>query len=150
MVLRREQISNPAGEKRKIGELFDDESELLAWIESHHMDRSAQYLRCGRSFSHLTDTKLLKCWEKSLKALASDPFSKNIRNTESDIRIEIEQRGLELPFGSVEGSIAVLSEKLMEHFDQELLHHPQEFQDAVEAAGSEFEAFRRRKNRVQH
>jgi hypothetical protein len=140
----------PEEKQRSTSKHIDDEKDLLDWIDSDPMERVAEYLRCGRLYAHLANMDLAERWKASIEALAADVFSKQTRRTESQLRIEIEQRGLEVPYDTAEGSLEILSSKLMDHFDELLLEHPDEFENAIETASRRFAEFKRGQRQSGH
>lgn len=77
------------------------DSDIQAWTRSCEMDRTAEYVRRGRAHAPLTDNQLLSHWKSAFAEFAMDLGNVMKAAAESDLKCEIELRGLATPFHEV-------------------------------------------------
>ena len=89
---------------------FDAEA-LSAWMKSCELDRTQAYLTRGRVHAGLTDADLIDRWKAAFHALVAEPASEAARVGESDLKSEIDLRGLQAPFEEVEQALNELAQR---------------------------------------
>ncbi len=87
-----------------------DTAAVTTWIQSCEMDRTNAYLTRGRVHAGLTDADLINRWKAGFHALVADPTSEAARVGESDLKSEIDLRGLQAPFEEVEQALNELAQ----------------------------------------
>ncbi|MDE2467147.1 MAG: hypothetical protein KGO02_26055 [Alphaproteobacteria bacterium] len=85
--------------------------EVRAWMQSCELDRTQAYLTRGRVHAGLTDADLIDRWKAAFHALVADPASEAARVGESDLKSEIDLRGLQAPFKDVEQALNELAQR---------------------------------------
>ncbi len=85
--------------------------EVRAWMRSCELDRTQAYLTRGRVHAGLTDADLIDRWKAAFHALVADPASEAARVGESDLKSEIDLRGLQAPFEEVEQALNELAQR---------------------------------------
>ncbi len=98
---------NPAGDSNG----GFDAAAITTWIQSCEMDRTRDYLTRGRVHGGLTDADLIDRWKAAFHALAADPASEVARVGESELKAEIDLRGLQAPFEEVEPALQTLAQR---------------------------------------
>jgi hypothetical protein len=79
--------------------------DVLSWLESKQVDRTAAYAQRGRRHSGLGNEGLIEAWKTAFRALAKDPHNDDRRAEEQDLQAEIELRGLVAPYVEVMDAI---------------------------------------------
>lgn len=91
-----------------------DEQTILAWIKSAEMDRSADYLLRGRLHAEVPEKALIERWTAAAKAMCLEPWSEDRRLAESDLKSELELRGLDAPFQDLQVELELFSQRFRE------------------------------------
>jgi hypothetical protein len=101
----------PKGHRRRKPSLDD---EVLAFIQSEELDRTAEYVRRGRSHAELSDRALIEAWKIAFRAMASDPDLVELRRIENDLNCEMVLRGIKNPMEDVGDAMKMLIAKIKE------------------------------------
>ena len=88
-----------------------DTAAVTTWIQSCELDRTQAYLTRGRVHAGLTDADLIDRWKAAFHALVADPASEAARAGESDLKSEIDLRGLQAPFDEVAQALNELAQR---------------------------------------
>ena len=87
-----------------------DTAAVTTWIQNCEMDRTRDYLTRGRVHGGLTDVDLIDRWKAAFHALVADPASEVARVGESELKAEIDLRGLQAPFEEMEQALNELAQ----------------------------------------
>ena len=91
-----------------------DTAAVTTWIQSCEMDRTRDYLTRGRVHGGLTDVDLIDRWKAAFLALVAEPTSEAARVGESELKSEIDLRGMHAPFEEVEQALDELTNRLID------------------------------------
>jgi hypothetical protein len=118
--------------------------EMLSFLHASRMDKTADYLRRGRTHSSLSESTLFEEWKVSVRQMAVDPFDAAVRLRNDDLTDEITLRDLKPPEEDVEAEFETFIAKLNEQLEKSRLD-PEAHAESVAALDQEFEAFQSKK-----
>lgn len=119
----------------------DMRTEVLAWLHSSHMDKTAEYLKAGRCHAALSDDELIRAWRASFKLMAAVPRDSIARKLNTELQIEIEQRGKTVPFDLVSDEVETLSARTAELVEDLQENDPGRWDDIAEEVGRDVTDF---------
>jgi hypothetical protein len=90
----------------------DLNKDLLSWVQSEAVDGTAAYAARGRKYAGLSDEEARSQWVNAFRALANDFVKSPWWHIQSDLRSELELRGLEPPYRLVQEDLVKLSNGL--------------------------------------
>jgi hypothetical protein len=122
------------------------ETDVLSWMESGRLDHTAAYLARGRSHANLTDSELSEAWQRTMIAMAEDPFSAEIREREQDLGAEIDLRGSQRPCDLVKEAIEEYISKI-DKAHEDLKNDPEEYQRSNEEIIRDISKFKQSRDR---
>jgi hypothetical protein len=122
------------------------EAELLSFMQSQGVDRTADYLRRGRPHAGLKDEALAEQWVRAFEAMADDPCSPELSRAESDLRAEFDLRGLSAPSEQVKEAVKKYC-SAADSLWQQMKKDPNEIRRVNAALEQDLNEFKRRRGR---
>ena len=118
-----------------------DTAAVTTWIQSCEMDRTRDYLTRGRVHGGLTDVDLIDRWKSAFRGLVADPTSEAARARESDLKSEIDLRGLQAPFEEMEQALNELAQRLADGIARMQAEDPAELARCEDEIGQAVNGF---------
>jgi hypothetical protein len=93
------------------------EDDILGWLESSRLDRTANYVQRGRRNGGLSNDVLFEVWKQTMRSIAEDPHIELIAR-EQELVSEIEARGLVAPYSEIKDAIEALISRAAEYAEK--------------------------------
>jgi hypothetical protein len=85
------------------------------------------YLQRGRFHAHLSDESLIDQWISAAHDMCLDASSAQKQQTESDLKAELDLRGLAAPFDALQTELQILHQRFADGIERLRRDNPEEF-----------------------
>jgi hypothetical protein len=114
---------------------------LLAFIKSEHMDKTAEYLGRGRKFAAVEPAELTRMWKASWEARTADPHNGVLVDLCGDLEVEHELRGIEPPYDEVKPHLEAFYAAVTDFMEKQKAEDPEHFEEDGGVVVNRFRGF---------